>query len=319
MGPLLKICAVNFWDGFSLESGFVKYLLDLALDSFLVVPTQQEADIVLTTPFTPRRRRWYRPHPKGTVDYPEKAIAFIWENQRPVYQNYGYSLSSDFDSYGRRNCRLPYWYGQLKWPGMIPERRLRAPGDPHGFEPPAEIDSLLHPRSLAGSADRERFCCLVAANPEPHRMFSAQQLSRIERVDLYGRIAGKAHEGSKYDLLSNYRFNICFENSIFPGYYTEKLLQAWVGGCVPLYYADPWFAADFNPKAAINRANFRSLQEFADHVAEINSTRAAMVEIVNQPLLTKRPTLDAAVQFLRQACIEIANRSGTARSRADVA
>ena len=52
MGPLLKICAVNFWDGFSLESGFVKYLLDLALDSFLVVPTQQEADIVLTTPFT---------------------------------------------------------------------------------------------------------------------------------------------------------------------------------------------------------------------------------------------------------------------------
>jgi hypothetical protein len=97
----LKIFAVNFGPNFSLDSGFVKYLLDLAFDSFQIAATQEEADIVLTAPFTPRRRRWYRPHPKGTILDPEKTIAIIRENQRPVYQHYKYSFSFDFDSYGR--------------------------------------------------------------------------------------------------------------------------------------------------------------------------------------------------------------------------
>jgi hypothetical protein len=155
---------------------------------------------------------------------------------------------------------------------------------------------------------------MIASNPEAHRMLCVEQLSTIKRVDLFGPIAGKAFRASKYEILSRYRFNLCFENSIFPGYYTEKVLHAWVGGCVPLYYSDGWFSVDFNPKSVINRIGYTTIEEFVSAVASLNVSRAEMVEICEQPLLTKRPTLDGAIAFLRGACAEILNWTPQQRS-----
>jgi hypothetical protein len=118
---------------------------------------------------------------------------------------------------------------------------------------------------------------------------------------VYGNVANRPLRSSKYELLRRYRFNLCFENSIFPGYYTEKPFHAWVGGCVPLYYSDNWYSSDFNPKAMINRINFSSLDAFVEHVALVNKSRSALNEIFDQPLLTARPTLDPAIDFLRKA------------------
>lgn len=43
---------------------------------------------------------------------------------------------------------------------------------------------------------------------------------------------------SKNRWLKNYKFNICFENGSSPGYITEKLFQAYAGGCIPIYWGD---------------------------------------------------------------------------------
>lgn len=40
----------------------------------------------------------------------------------------------------------------------------------------------------------------------------------------------------KLDLLSCYRFNLCFENTIFPYYCTEKIWHSIGAGCLPVYY-----------------------------------------------------------------------------------
>lgn len=303
----VKICVVNFWPGFSLRVGLIKYLFERALGSLVLVHSENEADIVLTSVFSKYARlRSYLPFPHQWPRYPEKSIAVIWENQRPNYQNYRFSLSSDFDSYGGRNHRLPYWYGQLQWPGMLPD----APHPPgrramHSFEPLVEIDSLLMPRPTSGAPDKKKFCCMIAANREPHRMLCVEMLSKIEKVDLFGPITGEPFQASKYELLSKYRFNLCFENSIFPGYYTEKMLQAWVGGCIPLYYSDGWYEQDFNPMAAVNRINYSTLDEFVATVAAVNASGSAMAEIFEEPLLLNRPTLDPAIEFLRRAWAEI--------------
>ena len=300
----MRICAINFWSGFTLEAGFWKLLLDHAFNSFTITSSEKDADIVLTGVYM-KKRRWYRPGRKPWPSYPEKTIGVITENQRPNYQHYKFSFSSDFDSYGGRNFRVPSWHRQIRWPGLIPNAPDIDPMAGRAFEPPVELDLLLQPRPGPSVADRELFCCLVARNPEPHRMMCAERLSKIGRVDLFGAIAGKSAHRSKYEILAPYRFNLCFENSIFPGYYTEKLLQAWVAGCIPLYYSDGWCSLDFNPKAMINRINFSTIDEFVDHVASINASREAMNELFDQPLLAKRPTLDPAIEFLRQAGTEI--------------
>jgi hypothetical protein len=133
-------------------------------------------------------------------------------------------------------------------------------------------------------------------------MFAVERLSALKQVDVYGPLSGKPFQGSKYELLSRYRFNLCFENSTFPGYYTEKLLQSWVGGCVPLYYSDRWFERDFNPRAAINRCDFASLDQFVEYVASVDQSPSDFNELLSEPLLLQRPTLDPAISFLRSAC-----------------
>ncbi len=290
----IKICAIKFWAEFSLESGFIKCLLDQAFGSFVTVQREQEADLVVGSIF----------QPKVVAAIPEKTITFIWENLRPNFGLYHYSISSDFDSYGGRNFRVPFWYGQIQWPGYIPDQSI--PGwRNHGFEQPVDIDSLLQPRAPRAARDKDLFCCFVANHPELHRMMCVERLSKIGRVDVFGNVAGRPLRGSKYDILSRYRFNVCFENSTFPGYYTEKIIHAWAGGCVPLYYSDSWYGQDFNPKAMINRIHFKTLDDFVERVAEVHRSPSDLEEIFTQPLLTTRPSLDGAIEFLRRSYDEI--------------
>jgi len=48
MGRSIKVCAAHFWPGFSLQVGFVRYLLNQALGPFVVVASETEADIVVS-------------------------------------------------------------------------------------------------------------------------------------------------------------------------------------------------------------------------------------------------------------------------------
>ena len=40
----------------------------------------------------------------------------------------------------------------------------------------------------------------------------------------------------KLEILQEYKFNICFENTIFPFYCTEKIWHSIAAGCLPIYY-----------------------------------------------------------------------------------
>ena len=40
----------------------------------------------------------------------------------------------------------------------------------------------------------------------------------------------------KFDILANYTFNLCLENTIAPFYCTEKIWNAITSGCLPIYY-----------------------------------------------------------------------------------
>lgn len=44
---------------------------------------------------------------------------------------------------------------------------------------------------------------------------------------------------SKYEVLSNYKFCLCFENMIMDGYVTEKIFDCFYAGTIPLYLGAP--------------------------------------------------------------------------------
>ncbi|MBX9757314.1 MAG: hypothetical protein K2Y29_00950 [Beijerinckiaceae bacterium] len=284
------IFPANFWPGFELDKSFVGHLMGRALGEYHIASSEHSADIVVSSIFA-----------SSLPAYPNKTICFVWENVRPNFSFARFFVSSDFDDYGGRNVRCPYWYSQLKWPGFDADPSLDTQRN-HGYEPLVPPDQIARARPDAPVASRDRFCCFVAGNPELHRLNAVEALRAIDTVDCFGNIWGNALKSSKLDLLPGYRFNLCFENSMFPGYYTEKILHSWAAGCVPLYFADRFADHDFNPAAFINRAAFPALRDFVDHVRKINSSPDAMTDIASQPLVLREPSLEPAIEFIRKAC-----------------
>ena len=294
---IISVFPINFWSHFDLRDSFLGYLLRTTFGQFELAASEEVADIVFSSTYMTSNRC----NPK----FNHKTIWLIWENLRPVFDLAHYAISCDFDDYGGRNVRCPVWYGELKWPGYERPSFVSNPSN-HGYEPLVEIESILQERTHKADADRrQRFCCFVAGRQQHHRTLAVELLSQIEKVDVFGNVSGVPLKQSKYTILPNYKFNLCFENSMFPGYYTEKPVQAWQGGCVPLYFADRFAGLDFNPAALLNRADFPSISDFIERVRKINSSPDAVKEIVSQPLVLKEPSLDSIFSFLKETYAKI--------------
>ena len=49
----------------------------------------------------------------------------------------------------------------------------------------------------------------------------------------------------KMTFLREYKFNIAFENSVSPGYTTEKIIDVYAAQTLPIYYGNPTVETDF--------------------------------------------------------------------------
>jgi hypothetical protein len=85
---------------------------------------------------------------------------------------------------------------------------------------------------------------------------------------------------------SNYKFVIAMENKIVKGYITEKIVNAFRSGSIPIYWGDPQIAKDiFNEKAFICVNDFNTLDECANYVVNLSKNPDKMQEMLNEPVL----------------------------------
>jgi len=69
------------------------------------------------------------------------------------------------------------------------------------------------------------------------------------KIDLYGRKYKNIE--LKSEGLKDYRFSIIVENCARPGYFSEKLIDAFLTGTIPVYYGDTNVNNIFNPRGII--------------------------------------------------------------------
>lgn len=69
------------------------------------------------------------------------------------------------------------------------------------------------------------------------------------KVDLYGR--GFNEIEFKEDGLATYMFSIAHENAYYPGYFTEKILDCFATGTIPIFWGDPEIGKVFNTDGII--------------------------------------------------------------------
>jgi hypothetical protein len=110
----------------------------------------------------------------------------------------------------------------------------------------------------------------------------------------------KNHHASgflKRDLLNQFTFNICPENGLYPGYYTEKIPEAFYSGCLPITWTDENVMADFNPSAFINLLPF--FKSGFDELQELLGSSAALTKFQTQALVVNSPSIEPLRAYLK--------------------
>jgi hypothetical protein len=155
------------------------------------------------------------------------------------------------------------------------------PGDPRAVRLPYFAQALGNPNALlrrgssaAGSAMAAGFCSFVVSNPRswPRNRFF-KKMNRRRRVDsggsLFNNLRGKVTDKSKF--ISQYRFNIAFENTETNGYITEKLTDPLLAGTIPIYWGAPDVLREFNPDCFIHARDFPNLDTLVDFVIDLDA------------------------------------------------
>jgi hypothetical protein len=225
------------------------------------------------------------PNRKIALGVRPKRVWFTAENIRPPVGNHFDSfVSFDQDTFGGTNFYFPLLYVEL----LLREKQLTPRrGIDH------DKNELLKPRQ--SPKKKNKFICAFFSNPEPVRMRALDELRKYGEVDLFGPLSGNTRI-SKYETAKEYKFMLCFENDLYPGYVTEKLLDAYGCETVPLYRGLFGKEEHVNQRALINAANFDSLESFCHYVGNMNEFEYD--ETFREPLFKTLPTLEPLIAAL---------------------
>lgn len=89
----------------------------------------------------------------------------------------------------------------------------------------------------------------------------------------------------KFAFQQKHKFSIAFENTSYCGYCTEKIVEAFAAGTIPIYWGDPRVAEDFNENAFVNCHNYETLDDIVARVKEIDENDKLCLSMLNESIV----------------------------------
>ena len=216
---------------------------------------------------------------KGYNDHATIKIFYTGENARPIFRDNDYAITFDFLN-SPYHYRLPLYVLEM-WAITL-----------EGWTKDTEY--LIHKQPLDDGAFDRGGISYIQSNPNsPHRNTLLGYL--MQHFDVHcggphlnntGYVIPREPRMHKLDFLRERKFNIAVENGLYPGYVTEKLLDAYYADTVPIYWGSPKVARDFNPKSFINVEEYGIGIELVDRIKELDQDKGQYMEMLNQPAFT---------------------------------
>ena len=278
---------LNFWLRFNPKDFFLANLIETYAGNMSFV-VESVYPGLLKVGISKIRRRIFgaRKHEGQSLPDSPKIIWWTGENVRPPFQDrYDLFVSFDQDNLSKKNLYFPLFYSELLFPNQDSFFRL-------GAKLP-EAAELTRPRVRTPG---NSFVCAFINNPEPTRLRAVEYLAKYGQVEVFGKISNTPNT-RKIPNGRGFKFVLCFENDLFPGYVTEKLLDAYLCGAVPLYWGDLGDEPHINRKAFINAQDFSSLEEFARYVGNLSDEEYRKIH--SEPLLNSLPNADELIEAIK--------------------
>ena len=266
------------------------------------------ADLVIYGPFWASRRPKLRWLPRGARPYFDQdlipnrysrplSLFHTYENLRHDAVPADYSISFDLGVSSPQHYRFPYWMDLVDWS----HEGIKGNQNPR-YGRLLNLNRLLAPLGNHFLEKPDRAVFFSSHLREPRKTLY-DILSAHLPVDGMGPsfdgVISDHHQSGfeKFEVLKNYRFNLCPENSAYPGYVTEKIPEAFMADTLPISWIDVNARVDFNPDAFINL--LPDAWHGYDHIMSNLSNRAYLERFASQALLVSRPSIEPFKGFVK--------------------
>ena len=152
--------------------------------------------------------------------------------------------------------------------------------------------------------EKTRFCNFIYSQDINKRNDFFKELSKYKHIDAPGRCmnnmppisrespkASRTSEDwvkTKLDFIKPYKFTIAFENEVSDGWTTEKLVHPFLVNSIPIYVGNKKVGMDFNTKSFINYSDFESMEEFIQHIIEVDNNDKLYRQYLEQPVFNTK-------------------------------
>ena len=195
-------------------------------------------------------------------------IFFTGENIMPDFNLFDYALGFHYIDFEDRYLRLPLYALYDKEKIIIPALKKHTHDDEYYLS-------------------KKKFCNRVVSNPfgagERDEMFD--KLSAYKQVDSGGRyrnnVGGPVDDKIAFE--RDYKFTLAFENSSMSGYTTEKILEAFAGDTIPVYFGSPRIKEEFNPGSFIDASSYASFDEVVEEIKKIDNDDELYLKMMKAP------------------------------------
>lgn len=242
---------------------------------------------------------------RGVYFKKEKPITIFYtsENSRRDSEDCDFSIVSDFNYDNHtKMLSMPNWkeyidwedYGIIRPTNVLNSKRL-------GFF--YKIEDLIKPQEYEFIKKRKDVCCFFTQF-DNFKKQTLKVLNTYFRVDGYGPafdINIKNHNSSNFikkDILKNYFANFCPENEIYPGWYTEKVIDSYLCHSLPITWADVNINKFFNKNCFINLNSYdhEEYGEIFDSLKDENFLK----KFGEEPLFNEKPNLEKEINFIKK-------------------
>jgi GR25 family glycosyltransferase involved in LPS biosynthesis len=154
---------------------------------------------------------------------------------------------------------------------------------------------LQEPRPLV---NKTKFCiCIISNDSESFRKEFIKKLTESTHrrsIDCYGKLFKNKtsdiidktswYNPAIFDIIKEYKFMICMENSQVENYWTEKLVNGYIGNTIPIYWGDPNITDIFNSKSFIN-INTLGVERGIELIKELDSNDMMYNDMYREPAI----------------------------------
>lgn len=204
------------------------------------------------------------------LDYDCIRILYTGENFIPDFNLYDYAIGFERMEVGDRYFCDPLFYGYLR-DSLV--------------NMPDRSDNVITKEGIS----TKKFCAMVVSNKgfaDRYRTDFFHRLSEYKKVDSGGLYLNNIgyRVDDKLSFIKNYKFSLAMENVKYEGYCTEKILDSFAAGTIPIYWGDEGVADYFNEKAFINCSDASSMDEIVEKIREIDNDDEKYLSMLREPV-----------------------------------